>query len=85
MERLTGKLTATGKLTGSVSSTASLSAALTIAGSVPSYHGDFTVTPGDAPQVLECGGLMMPQNIIVEAVPSNYGKIAWDGVSLSVS
>lgn len=81
---LTGKLSATGVLTGTVNADASLAGSLTIAGSIPSYHGIFDITPGDAPQIVECSGLLMPQNIIVNPVPSNYGRIEWDGVSLSV-
>lgn len=81
---LIGKLTATGVLQGTVSAEASLAGALTIAGSVPSYHGSCEITPGDSPQIVECSGLLMPQNIVVNPVPSNYGRIDWDGISLSV-
>ena len=81
---LTGRLTATGVLTGAVSSDASLSGALTIAGSIPSYHGSLEITPGDEPQTVECSGLLMPQDIIVKPVPSNYGRIEWNGVALTV-
>lgn len=81
---LTGKLSATGVLQGAVSAEASLAGALTIAGSVPSYHGSCEITPGDVPQIVECSGLLMPQNIVVNPVPSNYGRIDWDGISLSV-
>ena len=81
---LIGRLSATGVLTGTVSAEASLSGSLTIAGSIPSYHGSFEVTPGDEPQTVECAGLLMPQDIIINPVPSNYGRIEWNGVSLSV-
>ena len=78
---LTGRLTATGVLTGAVSTDASLSGALTIAGSIPSYHGSLEITPGDEPQTVECAGLFMPQDIVINPIPSNYGRIERDGVS----
>lgn len=81
---LTGQLSAIGVLQGAVSAEASLAGALTIAGSIPTYHGSYEITPGDAPQIVECSGLLMPQNIVVNPVPSNYGRIDWDGISLSV-
>lgn len=82
---LIGKLSAIGVLTGNVSVDAGLSGTLTIAGSIPSYSGPYVVTPGDAEQIIACEGLLMPQDIIIQPVPSNYGRIAWDGVTLTVS
>ena len=82
---LIGTLKAVGVLTGEVSEEQGLSGVLTIAGSIPSFPGPYTITAGDASQIISCAGLLMPQDIVVEAVPSNYGKIAWDGISLSVS
>ena len=83
--RLNGTLKAVGVLTGEISEEPELSGVLTIAGSIPSFPGPYTITAGDAAQAISCAGLLMPQDIVVEAVPSNYGKIAWDGISLSVS
>ena len=83
---LGGTLSAPAKLQGVVSVQESLAGALTIAGGdIPAYHGETTVTPSQEAQVIPCGGYAMPQNIIVEAIPSNYGLITWDGVTLSVS
>ena len=83
--KLTGTLTSIGVLTGEVSAEQGLSGTLTIAGSIPSYPGPYMVTPGDAEQVIACEGLLMPQDIIIQPVPSNYGRISWDGVTLTVS
>ena len=77
---LIGKLIATGVLQGTVSAEASLAGTLTVATGVPFYHGPFEVTPGEEPVVIDCSGLLMPQNIIVAPVPSNYGRIDWNGV-----
>ena len=51
----------------------------------PTYEGDYDVTPGDAPVVLETGGKLMTGNVTVAAIPSNYGRITWDGSRLTVS
>ena len=83
--RLNGTLKAVGVLTGVFSEEQGLSGMLTIAGRIPAFPGPYTITAGDAAQTISCAGLLMPQNIVVEAIPSNYGKIAWDGISLSVS
>lgn len=49
------------------------------------YTGDYTVTPGDEAQVLETEQLKMNANVIIEAIPSDYGKITWNGSVLVVS
>lgn len=82
---LNGLLKAVGVLTGELSEEQGLSGALTIAGSIPFFPGPYTVTSGDVVQTIACAGLLMSQDIIIQPVPSNYGRIAWDGVSLSVS
>ena len=49
------------------------------------YTGEYTITPGDEEQVLITKNLRMTENITVKAVPSNYGKIDWNGQYLVVS
>lgn len=51
----------------------------------PVYDGPLTVTPSDETQVLQTAGLTVLQNITVEPVPSNYGRITWNGSFLTVS
>ena len=46
---------------------------------------EYTITPGDEEQVLITKNLRMTDNITVKAVPSNYGKIDWNGQYLVVS
>lgn len=82
---LIGTLKAVGTLAGEISEEQGLSGVLTMAGSIPAFPGPYVITAGDTAQTISCAGLLMPQDIVVEAVPSNYGKIAWDGISLSVS
>ena len=49
------------------------------------YTGTTTVTPTLGVQVLETSGLVVPANIIINPIPSNYGLITWDGSTLTVS
>lgn len=49
------------------------------------YTGPYTVTPGDAPVTLETRDLRMTENVTIAAIPSNYGKIGWNGSALTVS
>lgn len=49
------------------------------------YEGDYTVTPGAETVVLQTKHLRMTDNIVVNPVPSNYGKITWDGSVITVS
>ena len=51
----------------------------------PAYTGELTVTPGSQAQVLETAGLLVPENIVVEPIPSNYGLITWNGSTITVS
>lgn len=49
------------------------------------YDGPTEVTPTEEEQVLETEGLVVPANIIVNPIPSNYGRITWNGTTLTVS
>lgn len=49
------------------------------------YRGAYTVTPSDDTQTLSTQGLLMSQDIVIDPIPSNYGRITWDGLILTVS
>ena len=49
------------------------------------YTGPFEVTPSGETQVLNTSGLMMPQSVTINPIPSNYGLITWNGSTLTVS
>ena len=49
------------------------------------YSGSYIITPGDSAVVMETAGLLMAQNVTINPVPSNYGKITWNGSTLTVS
>ena len=49
------------------------------------YDGDYSVTPSDAEQVLKTEGKFLSQNVVIGPIPSNYGKIEWNGSVITVS
>lgn len=51
----------------------------------PAYEGETTVTPSSSRVVLETNEHSLYSNIIIEPIPSNYGRIAWNGSALTVS
>lgn len=53
--------------------------------SLPSYTGATTVTPSTETQVLRTANKSVYENITVEAIPSYYGRIEWNGITLTVS
>ena len=82
-EAVNVQLESTGVLQAAISAEQNLTGVLSIAGAT--YTGDVDFTPQENKQVVYCAGRVMSQNIVIEPIPSNYGKIAWDGVSLHVS
>jgi len=49
------------------------------------YAGDYEITPGDESQTLAVAGKLMAQDVVINSIPSNYGKIEWNGSTLTVS
>lgn len=43
------------------------------------YTGETEITPTDETQTLYTAGLMVPANIVVKPIPSNYGKVSYNG------
>ena len=52
---------------------------------LPSYDGMTEVTPSSETQILETRNMALYENITINPIPSNYGKITWDGSTLTVS
>lgn len=63
-------------------------AAIRVTGSgavpVPQYTGPYEFTPGDEAQTVQIARKMATQDIKIHPVPSNYGKISWNGSVLTV-
>lgn len=49
------------------------------------YRGQTVVTPSDERQTLPTTGFLMASDIVIEPIPSNYGRITWNGATLTVS
>ena len=49
------------------------------------YEGSYTVTPTAQTQILNTQGFVMTEDVVVNAIPSNYGLITWNGTTLTVS
>lgn len=54
-------------------------------GSAPMYTGEYVVTPSDETIVLNTKNLELIENVTVNPIPSNYGKIGWNGAYLTVT
>lgn len=49
------------------------------------YAGEYHITPSDEVQVIPMQFMMASQNVTIDAIPSNYGLISWNGSVLTVS
>lgn len=48
------------------------------------YFGPTEITPGTEDITLETANKKLNQNITINAIPSNYGLIEWDGTILTI-
>lgn len=48
------------------------------------YTGQTEVTPTEEEQTLRTRGMIVGEDITINAIPKNYGKITWDGTHLRV-
>ena len=56
-----------------------------IGGKWPTYEGAYEVTPSASAQTLPTEHRSMLRDVVIGAIPSNYGLITWDGSVLTVS
>lgn len=49
------------------------------------YDGAVTFTPSDSAQTIATKNLVLADDITINPIPSNYGKISWNGSYLTVS
>lgn len=52
---------------------------------LPVYTGQTEVTPSEDVQTLRTANMAVLQNIVINPIPSNYGRITWNGSTLTVS
>lgn len=49
------------------------------------YKGAYTFTPSETETVIRTKNLTLVDNITIAPIPSNYGRIDWDGSTLTIS
>ena len=49
------------------------------------YAGAYEFVPGNTAQIISVKDKMADADIIIDPIPSNYGKITWNGSILTVS
>lgn len=49
------------------------------------YDGEYEATPADTEQRILTAGKVLEQDIIINPIPSNYGRITWNGSTITVS
>lgn len=84
---LTGTVSAGASLVGSVNAVARLTGTIQVpsaVGVIP-YDGPYEFTPTEETQTVEIENRMAIQDITINPIPSNYGLITWNGVTLTVS
>ena len=50
----------------------------------PEYVGNYEVMPSECVQVLSTAGTKLSEDVVVNPIPNNYGRIEWNGVTLKV-
>lgn len=53
-------------------------------GTTAAYTGPTVVVPNEHTQILETAKLVVPENITVLPIPSNWGRISWNGMYILV-
>ena len=55
-----------------------------VTSTVPDYDGPYDFTPSSELQTIETVGFRMTDNVTINPIPNNYGRIAWNGTTLIV-
>lgn len=51
---------------------------------LPDYDGPLVVTPSDVAQTLPFAGRSGTTDVVVEPIPSNWGRIIYDGTVITI-
>ena len=54
-------------------------------GEYPVYAGKYEITPNLETQTLETAYRVLTSNVVIAPIPSNYGKISYDGSTLYIT
>ena len=53
-------------------------------GTIPVYHGPTEFTPSTQKQTIEVSGYRLKEDITIDPIPTNYGRLVWNGHTLTV-
>ena len=62
-----------------------VASSINIAERVPTYDGPYELTPTDDVQIIPIEEKKATQDIVINPIPSNYGKIGWNGAYLTAT
>ena len=84
---LFGTLTAQQGIIGTLTALQGIQGTLTIpsAVGVEIYDGEYEFTPTEDTQTVIIENKMAVQDITINPIPSNYGRITWNGTTITVS
>ena len=85
--RLRGTVQGIGRLSGGLSGSGRLSGAVTKPGiiQIEEYTGAYEFTPTEDTQTIEIAEKKATADIIINPIPTNYGRITWNGSVLTIS
>ena len=86
MKTLHATITGEAKFSATLKARETLHASVFMSSAQPeTYTGTYEITPSKKKQVLNTKNLLLTDNIKVNPIPSNYGLITWNGLTLIVS
>lgn len=90
MEKITGNISPINQIDGSISLTTDIISGTITYGNGGSeyiipYDGVYEVTPTQETQTLLTQGKTLERDVVVNPIPSNYGRISYNGSVLTVS
>ena len=56
-----------------------------VAGTPEHYDGAYEFEPSDEAQTISIRNMMADADIVIDPIPSNYGKITWNGLGIHIS
>lgn len=84
---ITGTLSTPIRIDGVLTAESKIQGTLTVPSAIlpPAYEGEYTFTPTNEVQVIETERKWLTSNITINPIPSNYGLITYNGISITVS
>lgn len=82
---LVGKISGTSSISCSLSGSSSLAGKLLMGSTIPVYSGETSFIPSDEAQTITIAGMQAAEDLTIAPIPSNYGRITWNGSTPNVS